>query len=339
VSTWEEPDRRAGALHREAERLATSGQWSTLLERLEAAGLDTVLQDSSLAYRYGEALYHTGRIEDLSAFALRFEESTAPRADGRGLLRALNLGAIAAFELGRIEEARSRSERQLTLADAEDDRDMLARATQNLAAIAGLEGRTEDAVASFELALSTHATLGRVRGVAQVRHNLGNCFRDLGRYDDAQDAYRDAEADFRRLDYPRGVAMATIGRAEATVLAGDTELGVGLAERGVSAARSAGDPGHEAEALRVRARAALATGDREMRSAAARDLAAALRLARSAGNPLIQAEIERDAGRLRIEAGRRRRARGPLRRALARFEKLGAVAEARKLRERLESLV
>lgn len=338
MSRSESPDGTAADLHRAVDSLSSAGEWSELARRFEEAGIERTLGDMALAYSYGETLYHAGRMDDLSDFAARFEEAAARRADGRGVLRALNLGAIAAFELGRIDEARTRSERQVALADSEGDPDMLARATQNLAAIAGLEGRIGEAIASFELAHSAYVKLGQIRGMAQVRHNLGNCFRDVGRYDDADDAYREAEHGFRRVGYPRGVAMATIGRAEVALLSGDGSLGFSLADRAVSVARDCGDSSQEADALRVRARARLVRHGQGNRPKAVRDLSSALRLARRTGNLLHQAEIERDAARLRIETGRPDRARGSLRRALARFEKLGAVAEARKVREQLESL-
>lgn len=327
----------ASELHREADRLVQAGAWGEIADRLEEAGLEVVLGNASLAYRYGEALYHAGRMAALLAWASRFEAAAAARADGRGLLGALNLGAIAAFELGRIEEARERSERQLGLAEDESDTDMLARATQNLAAIANLEGRTEEAIADFQLAIPLYERLDRLRGLAQIQHNLGICYRDAGREEDAVDAYREAEELARLASYLPGVAMATVGRAEATTLTGDLELGLRLADRGLELARAAGDPISEAEALRVRARARLRAADSGGGTEdAVDDLARALRLARRTGNSLLQAEIERDAARIRLARGQGERAARCLRRALAGFEALGARAEARRVRELLE---
>lgn len=318
-----------------ARQLAAEGRWADLARRFGEEDFERILDDSFLAYRYGEALYHTGRMDLLATFAGRWEDRCGRRAEGRALLRALNLGAIAAFELGRIDEARARSERQVALAYAEGDVDMLARGTQNLAAIAGLEGRTEDAIASFQLAVPAYERLGHVRGLAQIRHNIGNCLRDLGRFEDAGDAYREAEELYRQADRLPGVAMAMGGRAEATVLAGDAEIGRRLADRAVTLARVCRDPISEAEALRVRSLARRREAGERGEPGAIADLVAALRLARRTGNVLLEAEVERDAARLRSARGQTGRAERALRRALRRFEKLGASGEASRIRELL----
>jgi tetratricopeptide (TPR) repeat protein len=159
----------------------------------------------------------------------------------------------------------------------------------------------------------------------------------LGNLAESVASYSTAIVLAESISYRPLVAMSTVGRAEAELRRGDVELGRKLADRGLALARETADPISEAEALRVRG---LVLAEQEAEGGGAyADLKAGLRLAVDTRNALLEAEIERDLGRLEQGRGRRDEALEHLGAALQRFESLGAEAEARALRAEIDVLV
>jgi tetratricopeptide (TPR) repeat protein len=319
---------RAGAL-------ADAGEWPALYELLRGEDRPRLLSHPATAYRFAESLYHTGRMEELASFSAAYEHASRLAANPNGVMRALNLGGIASFELGEPEFARARFDALMELAEANGDTDMLARAANNLGAIANLKGRRNEALAYYRLAIPLYQRLGQPRGIAQTYHNLGLSYRDMDRLDESIASYDRAIAAATELSYTPLVAMSTVGRAEAELRRGDTRLANQLAERGVQLAREVSDPISLAEALRVRGLVHCAEGQQAEGLSAFRE---AIDLARETQNTLLEAEIGRDMGFELMRAGQTDEALGYLRSALERFDALGAAAEARVLTEKLDAV-
>ena len=265
------------------------------------------------------------------------EETARGAADPRETMRALNLRGIAAFELGDTDSARAAFDPLMELAEAEGDEEMLARAANNLGAIANLRGRRHEAIAYYSLAIPIYQKLDQARGLAQTHHNLGLSYRDLERPDDAVAAYSRAISLAEGISYPLLVAMSTVGRAEIELRRGDVALSRRLVDRGLALSRGVPDPISEAEALRLRGLAqARQAGSADVRARA--DLEAALGLAGETGNRLLEAEIERDIGRLALERGESSEAEQWLGSSLRGFRTIGAAAEARVVEKELAAI-
>lgn len=322
-------------LRANVESLANAGEWTGLYELLKEETHATLLADGDTAYRFAESLYHTGRMDELAAYAAVYERAARRASDPEAIMRGLNLGGIAAFELGDTETARARFDTLMELAEASHDEEMLARAANNLGALANLKGRHHDALAYYHLAIPLYQRLRRPRGLAQAYHNLGPTYRDMGRLEECIASYKRAIVLAEEIDYTPLIAMSTVGRAEAELLGGDHPLARELVERGLALARSVRDPISEAEALRVRG---LARGAEGALREALEDLEHAHSLARETKNTLLEAEIERDIGGQLASAGRGSEARASFEAALKLFESLGAAAEARAVRTRMESI-
>jgi len=322
------------AVRQRTRSLAAGGEWERLFETLDGLERSSVAADSALAYPFGEALYHTGRMPELAAFAQEYEEASRGASDPRETMRALNLGGIAAFELGDTGGARQAFDTLMELAEGEGDEEMLARAANNLGAIANLRGRRHEALAYYSLAIPLYQKLDQTRGLAQTHHNLGLSYRDLGRPDDSVAAYSRAISLAESISYSLLVAMSTVGRAEIELRRGDVEFSRRLVDRGLALSRNIPDPISEAEALRVRGLAYAADGSSDMQAQA--DLAAALRLAGETGNRLLEAEIERDMGRLALSRGELGEAERLLRSSVRGFHAIGATAEARVVEDAVE---
>ena len=325
------------SLRNRAASLAADGDWTALQELLRSEPTPVLLADPRLAYHAAEALYHTGHMAELAEFAEAYERASREAADVVATMKALNLGGIAAFELGRTSEAEVRFDLLMELAEAEGDQDMLARAANNLGALANLKGRRHEAIAYYNLAIPLYAKLGQVRGLAQSHHNLGMSYRDLDLLDDSVEEYKRSVVLAYRIDYVPLVAMATTGRAESELRRGDGELARELAARGLQAARDVGDPISEAEALRVCGLTYAKSHGGDLDKARG-DFEAALELARATGNALLEAEVERDLGRVEQADARPAEAVRLLESAHERFLALGAVAAARDVATDLSSL-
>ncbi|MFQ5689535.1 MAG: tetratricopeptide repeat protein [Gemmatimonadota bacterium] len=321
----------ADPVERQAESLARQGQWGEVYALLSSLDREALLGQGPQAYRYGEALYHTGRMEELASFAADLEEAARAESDILGLMKAINLGGIAAFELGRTRAAERRFESLMELAESESDREMMARAATNIGAVANLRGDPEKALQHYHLAAPLYEKLRHVRGLAQIHHNLGISYRDMDRLEDSVTSYLRAAMLAAGIDYQPLVAMATIGRAEAELRSGDASLCAVLVERGLEEARQVGDPISEAEALRVRGLARAAVHPAKARA----DLEEAVRLAQQTGNSLLEAEGKRDLGRLLLGEGDGREGVGLLNEAAEMFRTLGAEAEVARLEEEL----
>ena len=324
---------RPSDLGRRADRLAEAGDWRELHALLDGRDPDRVRSDTRLAYRLGEALYHTGRLRDLDAFARSFATAARQRADAGGILRALNLGFIAAFELGDVARAKRRGEKMVELAEAEGDDEMLARALHNLGLADNLRGESDRALAQYRLAGPVYERIGHVRGLAQLQHNVGISCRDLGRLEEAAEAYRSAVRLARDIGYRPLTIISTAGQADVRLRQGDAAMALAVVERSVEEARDFGNPAFLAEALRVRG-LARAAGPEARPKDALSDLERARELGREVGHRLLVAEIDRDMAEVLDGLGRSGEADERRTRALETFEAMGAEGEASALRSR-----
>jgi tetratricopeptide (TPR) repeat protein len=332
-----DPGELRGSIAPKANDLADEGRWQDLYALLSGVERRDLLSSPRLSYRLGEALYHTGRIEELAELAAAFEERARERADARGLMQALTLAGNAAFQLGEIETAESRWEDLLALAEAEGDEEMMAKAANNIGALTNLRGDHERALTYYNLALPLYEKLKEVEGMAQTYPNLGITYRDLSQYEEALGAYDRAVTLASRVGYEPSVILATVGQAEIKALQDDAPVALELAERGLSRARSLANPILESEALRVRA-LAKARGPDADPDGALDDLEDAVSLAEDARNSLLQAEIERDTAEVLVRRGRQDDSREHLESAARIFEELGASADAEDVRTRLDEL-
>lgn len=318
-----------------ADRLAEDGAWQDLHDLL-APRVDELLDRPSIAYRYGEALYHTARFGRLEGFSDRLEETARAGADARALMQALNLAFVARFELGRLEEARTKVEDLLELAEAEGHDGLLAKSANNMGLVHSLEGDWEQALSCFRLALPLYERTGAGRGLAQTHHNLGNAFRYLEHPDESDREYRKAGELAEKIGYPFLLTMAILGRADLERTRGHTAVARRLVKRGLQQARSVGDPVSEADGLRIRA--LLRATEEDDAAGALDDLSRARELAGGAGSDLLIAEIDRDTGRVLDDTGRPDEARRALESAIASFTDLGARMHAERTRARLDDL-
>ncbi|MBK7401233.1 MAG: sigma 54-interacting transcriptional regulator [Myxococcales bacterium] len=278
---------------REAERLGRQGEFDAADARLAAARSEAEARRDAPAIAWCEATR--------GAVALyRADWETADRALGEARARLEALG---------------------------DEREELARVDHNLGVVAIYQGKQAVAAEAFARALATKRALGDLPGVRASLLNLGLAETRLGRFDRARAALTEALALARSLGERTGRVWTSAALADLAVREGDpreAERHVAEAEAGgdavppaiaadlallraeialldgeASEARAALariDPALRAEDAFVDGRALALTGRTHLaalpvdRRAAARAAIAALRRARAAGLPDVEAQ-------------------------------------------------
>jgi len=317
-----------------ARQLAGVGSWRELLVLLmPRAEAGTASGDEMILY--AEALMRSGQERQALVF-LRDVEPGLADDGGRALhRRAVNMIGVASFALGDLDGANAALSRALELATLDDDVLMMAQATNNLGTIANLQGRHEDALWQYRLALPMLQRLGQARLLAEGYHNMAITFRDVGDLDEAEEHER------RAIDYaqdgsaPRVAAMGRTGRAEIALRRGDAPLAETTARLAIEEFSRLSDPLNEGDAWRLTGAACTA----QQRYEGALDaFARALGIAREHGHALVEAETLRDRVDVRVRRGERALALDDARASLAIFEKLGAQSECEALQQRIDVL-
>jgi tetratricopeptide (TPR) repeat protein len=313
-----------------------SDDLTALVRRLSAAGAWPDVR-AALALREGEARRHpelvtawaeaslrTGNPRDAHSWLAESLSVVERSGDRAQLRRALNLLGVANTELGALDDAEAAFDRAVTLGWTDGDDLLVARATNNLAAIAHVRGRRDVAVALYSLALPAYQRLGSARGLAESYHNLAITLREQGDLDRAE------ECEQRSIEYARDAqvaslaAMARVGRAEISLRRGDARMAKATALLAAQALGEAGDPIRQADGLRVAGIASMRLGDLP---AARGALNRAVGLAREHGHTLIEAECRRARADVAKADGDLAAAREDLNRAAELFARLGAEEE------------
>ena len=252
------------------------------------------------------------------------------RGDWDGSMRSLNLLGAIQWERGQTTQAGTCFAEALRLARELKDSLMLARACNNLASVAHLQGRFDEAAGLYRGALLAYQRLGDRRGTAETYHNLGLAYWQSGGWNEAQDAADDAVRHAEMVGDRSLLALALAGRAEIRVERNDVALAERELERAQRLAQEVSDEIVGAEVHRVRGLAALRRKNWEL----ALDHAEAARaVALEHDSVQLNAECSWIAARALRGLGRLKEAAQRRDEAEAGFQLLGAMTLLERLRE------
>jgi tetratricopeptide (TPR) repeat protein len=311
-----------------ARALAARGEWAGV--RALVAQTASLATTPALALVAAEAEMHLGAPR--AAFALVSEVIPALHRsrNGADLRRALNLAGVAQVQLGDLDGAKRDLDAALEHAHADGDDLLVARVTNNLGTIANIRGRRDEALALYQLAIPAYQRTGNTNGIAQSYHNMAHSYRDLQRFETAEELEFRAMEMAREAGNVRLAAMARAGRAELHLMRGDVRMADVGARRAALEFSRLPDPVGEADATRLAGLARAELGDH---AAALADFARAIRLARSVGALLQEAETLEARARLHATLGDAHSARNDADAAAATFERMGAAEDAARARE------
>ena len=246
----------------QARARADAGAWAEVAALLEHQVEGTTDRPERMTL-YAESLMRCGeprRASDFLRTALPSLRNSAHRTSHR---TALNLFGAANFALGALDDAQTAWDRVLELAQQSNDSLLVARASNNLGAIASLRGAAHHALALYQLAVPVYQRLGDMRGLAQTFHNLAIVHRDLGDLAAADEHELRAIEFAQQASAGRLVQMARVGRAELTFRRSDFELASVTALAAARASATNGDRATQADAMRCAGEASTALGRRE----------------------------------------------------------------------------
>jgi len=311
-----------------ATTLARAAAWSDVAAFLGAYANDGLRTHPELATLQAEALLRTGRPRDARAWLDVVIADPATREDRAVLRRAINLLGAAEFVLGDLDAAGQSFGRALEMGEEDGDQLTVARATNNLGAIANVHGRHDDALACFHLTVPVYRRLDEPSGLAQSFHNMAITFRDLGHLARADECERWAIDHAEQGQDEHLATLARLGRAEVGLRAGDVALAESAGRSLAQAFDRLGDPIGQADAHRLVGAACTAQGKLGAARAA---LDTALALARTYGGALPEAETLRACAELAYARGDRADTLRRAEEAFAVYARLGATDEARRL--------
>lgn len=311
-------------LRSETRRLVASGAWSEL-NALLLANESAARAHPELVRLLGEGLIRVGRAREARDW-LGEALPRLQRTDDRLSLRmATVLSGAAHLELGELDPARRAFEATLELARYDRDEALIARAMNNLGIVANIEGRWDDAIALYTLALTMHQRNGDRRGLAECCHNLAITHRDRGELAEADELERRSAEYAREAEQERLVALARLGRAEIALRRRDFALAATSARRLAVEFERLGDRIRAADALRLEGSAN--TGLRHFARARAL-LDQALDSSREMGALLNVAEALRARAELSAAMGRVEEALADGHAAIEAYGTLGAGRES-----------
>lgn len=317
------------ALRTRAAQLAQASAWSDLASLLATHANDGTREVADLVPLRAESLMRTGRPREARTWLTETVDELARRRERAALRRASNLLGASHFALGELDAAQRAFERALELGQEDDDHLTVARATNNLGAIANVRGDRPQALALYQLAIPAYQRLGNALGLAQSWHNIAISLRDLGQLAQADDCERRAIEFGRQAGSPHVVALAQLGRADLSLRGGDPALAEATARRVSRSFETLGDPINRTDACRIVGAALLA---QRRLDEARRVLVDALAQARAHGSALHEAETLRTLAELHVATGSLATARAEANAAIEVFERLGATSEVVALR-------
>lgn len=318
----------------DARAAGSAGRWGDAHARL-AAHAAALEGEPAFALASAEAALRVGQPAEARRWATTAAEAPARFLSPTARAQAANFAGAATLALGDLAAAERHFSAALELAHGAEYDLGAARALNNLAIVADIRGRREDALSLYESALPLYQRLGHQAGLAGALHNMALALRRLRRLEQA-DACEQRAAEFaREAGEARVVEASRVGRAEILLLRGDMLLAEASAARAAAAFGALGQRAYQADALRVVGVARL------RRNEAASALApsdAAVALARHAHDQLILAECLLGRALVRQALADRESARADTVEAVALFEALGALEPLAEARETLRRL-
>lgn len=275
---------------------------------------------------------HHAAASDLYAQSLAVADAISYKG---GRAHALNcLGTIAQLR-GDLTGAETWYGEAARLAHRVGDRRLSGMVQQNLGILAETQGRTDEAVAHFRLALAAFEQEEQNDAVVWVLNNLGVLYTREAAYHRADGSLDRARALARELGDTASEAMVEENRGALFIATGKLDQAEACAIRARELADSRRDDTRRAAALRLLARVARERDRNDPHAITLLDRA--LSLANMGEDVQLRVEILAELGDAHQARGERARARDHLRRALELARLAGFTAIATRLHARLRS--
>jgi tetratricopeptide (TPR) repeat protein len=275
---------------------------------------------------------HHSEASDLYSQSLAVADAVSYKG---GRAHALNcMGTIAQLR-GDLAGAEGWYGEAARLAHRIGDRRLSGMVQQNLGILAETQGRTDEAVAHFRLALAAFEQEEQTDAMVWVLNNLGVLYTREAAYHRAAESLERAGTLARRVGDAASEAMVEENRGSLFLATGKLEEAEACAVRARELAESRRDDTRRAAVLRLLARIALERDRHDPHIVTL--LERALTLAGMGEDVQLRVEILTDLGEAQFARGERARARDCWRRALELARLAGFTAIATRLHARLRA--
>lgn len=215
---------RASLLER-AWELQDRFDMKALVDLLAPVPIMDLADEPELGLLLGFGWFHTGSWTEALQIVQVLSESTRKNGTSRLSRRIRNLNAMILLAQGALGPA---EELWLELYDQSEkvgDPITLAWATTNLAIIADIQCRWEDALTRLQRAGAAYQRLGDRNALGATHHNLGMAYRQLGMLHDANRHFERAADLYRGHANENAIAGTELERGLTLYLLGDFRLG------------------------------------------------------------------------------------------------------------------
>ena len=268
------------------------------------------------------------RAELDDALALCEESRAIAMRLGDQDLRARVENALGVVRVAREEYAQAKAAYVVAL---ELTTDVVTRAkiALNLGVIANIQGTLDLARRHYLQSLALFREADDERGTALALHNIGMMHSDLGEWDEADEAFRDALALLEHQGNREMIANVLVNRSEVMYGRGRVQDAIAFCDHAKATYAEIGDELGRGEALKWKAHGLRLLG---RHGAAVNALTEAIRIAQRTTTRLLEAEATRELARVYRADNRPREAAAAYARALAMFEALDAKRDLEELR-------
>jgi putative nucleotidyltransferase with HDIG domain len=316
-----------------------SGHWSAALALYEdafraaiAARDGPMVRESIL--REANCRRHAGDMDTAREILTMLRISAIRAGDLLRAARALNSLGTIAQATGNLEEADRLYHSARQSADAAGDLWVMGQIEQNLGIVDNIRGDLPAALQHYLAGLASLRLAGQERASAAALNNLGMLHVDMNRLEEADAYFQEALAISDRLGDVVTAGTVHINRTELFLKLGDTARARASCDEGFELASRVENHVHRAEALKFygaiyRAKGKLHLAEIHLRQAV--EIAAD-------GQPLLEAEAQRELSLVLRELGRNREALAALNRAHALFSRLQAQADQADIHGRIRGL-
>ena len=163
------------------------------------------------------------------------------RGDSAAIANAKNIIAISMWQRGQLDEAEALYQESGRMAQIAGDARLVAMVEQNLGVIASMRGDVPRALRHYRTSLAGYRTLGLDTYVANLLNDIGLAYSDLGRWDDAENTYREALALCDTCGDASTALMVDVNRAAMRIARGDYVDAQVVCERVLQEARPLND--------------------------------------------------------------------------------------------------
>jgi putative nucleotidyltransferase with HDIG domain len=248
--------------------------------------------------------------------------------------RALNGQGALAQDRGEMDEAERLYREANALGHAAGSETLIGETEQNLGTLANIRGNLTEALQRYQSALEHLGRVGISRGLISALNNLGMLHVDLRRLDEADEYFLRALKICDEVGDVVRAGVVHVNRAELFLARGELDRAREACDEGFEIFSRLNYPVRKAEALKFYGVIYRESGKLHL---AEIHLRQAIEIA-SQGEPLLEAETQREMSRVQRAQGHNREALEALNRSHLLFTRLQAQAEQADIDQRIAEL-